>query len=58
MTLITIILKKAVENTEGEITNGQTRQKGKLEYIRRRQTKHNTTEYVLDTTIRKQRKIT
>jgi hypothetical protein len=40
--------------------NGQSREAGNIGYTRRRQTKqtHNTTQYVLDTTMRKQAQIT
>jgi hypothetical protein len=57
------------ENTEGKIKSGKSRETGKIGYNRRRQTKqkhniikqqHNktTTQYVLDTTKRKQPQIT
>jgi len=45
-----------LENTEGAIQNGQSRETG-MGYTRRRQTK-NTTQYVLDTTMLKQAQIT
>jgi hypothetical protein len=35
----------------GAIKNGQTRETGSIGYTRRRKTKHNTTQYVLDTII-------
>jgi len=49
-----------LENTEGAIKNGQSRETGNIGYTRRRQTKqkHNTTQPVLDTTIQKQTEIT
>ena len=37
---------------------GQSRETGNIGYTRRRKTKHNTTPYVLDTTIRKETQIT
>ena len=45
-----------LEKTEGSIKNEQSRETGNIGYTRRRQTNH-TTQYVLDTTIRKQTKI-
>jgi hypothetical protein len=48
-----------LENTEGANSNGQSRETGNIGYIRRRQTKQkNQTQYVLDTTMRKQTQIT
>jgi hypothetical protein len=41
------------ENTEGAIIKAQSRETGNIEYTRQRQIK-NTTQYVLDTTMRKQ----
>ena len=40
-----------LENTEGAIKNGQSRETGNIGYTRRRQTKqkHNATQYALDT---------
>ena len=47
--------KETLENTEGEIKNGQSRETGKTEHTRgRKSKKNNTTQYVLDTTMRKQ----
>ena len=47
------------ENTEGEIRNGQSRETGNIGYTRRKKkTQKTTTQYVLDTTIRKQIQIT
>jgi hypothetical protein len=45
-----------LENTEGAITNGQSRETCNIGHTRRRKTKqkHNTIQYVLDTTMRKQ----
>ena len=43
-----------LENTEGTIKDGQSRETGNIGYTRRRQTQHNTAHYVLDTTICKQ----
>ena len=48
---------KRLENTEGAIKNGQSRETDNIAYTRRRQTKHNTIQYVLDTTIHKQTQI-
>ena len=52
--------KETLENTEGATKNGQSRETGMKGYTRRRKTneKHNTTQYVLDTTMRKQAEIT
>jgi len=49
-----------LENTEGAVKRGQPRETGNIGYTRRRKTKekHNTTQYVLDTTMRKQTHIT
>ena len=47
-----------IENTEGAINNGQSRETGSIEYTRRDKQTKNTTQYVLDTTIRKQTQIT
>ena len=47
------------ENTEGEIRNGQSRETGNIGYTRRgKNTKKPTTQYALDTTIRKQTQTT
>ena len=46
-----------LENTKGAIKNGQFRETDNIEYTRRRQ-QINTTQYVLDTTVRKQTQIT
>jgi hypothetical protein len=45
-----------LENTEGAIQNGQSRETGIIGYTRRKQAKqkHNTIPYLLDTTMRKQ----
>jgi hypothetical protein len=40
-----------LENTEGAINNGQSRETGNIRYTRGRQTDKNTTQYMLDTTI-------
>ena len=48
----------ALENAEGEIKNGQSRETGNIGYNIRTQTKQNTTQYVLDTTMRTQTQIT
>ena len=50
-----------LENTESEIKKRQSRQTGNIRYIRRRKEEtqnKNTTQYALDTTIRKQTQIT
>jgi len=47
-----------LENTEGAIKNGHSRQTGSIRHTRREQTNKNTTQYVLDSTIRKQTHIT
>jgi hypothetical protein len=48
-----------LENTEGTIKkNGHYRETGNIGYTGRRKTKQNTTQYVLDTTVRKQTQIT
>ena len=48
-----------LENTEGAIKNGQSRETGNIWHTRRRKNKtKNTTQCVLDTTIRKQTHIT
>jgi hypothetical protein len=50
--------KYMLEKTEGAIKNGQSRDTGNIGYTGRRQTKHKyTTQYVLDTTVRKQTQI-
>jgi len=46
-----------LENTEGTIKKGQSRETGNIGYTRGRQTNKNTTQYVLDTTIYKQTQI-
>jgi hypothetical protein len=46
------------ENTEEPIKNGQSRETPNIKYTRRRQGKKYTTQYVLDTTMRKQIHIT
>ena len=47
------------ENTEGEIRNGQSRETGNIGYTRRKKKQQKTTtQYVLDTTIRKQTQTT
>jgi hypothetical protein len=43
-----------LQNNEGAIKNDQSRETGNIGHTRRRKTKQNTTQYVLDTTIRKQ----
>jgi len=47
-----------LENTEGAIENGQSRKSDNIGYTRRRQTKQNTTQYELDTTMCKRTQIT
>ena len=50
-----------LENTESEIKKRQSRQTGNIRYTRRRKEEtqnKNTTQYALDTTIRKQTQIT
>jgi len=52
-----------LEITDGAIKNGQSRETGNIGYTRRKnktkkKTKHTYTQYVLDTTIRKQTQIT
>ena len=47
-----------LENTDGAIKNGQSRETSNMEYTRRRKKKKNTTQYVLDTTMFKQKQIT
>ena len=47
-----------LEITEGAIKNGQSRETGNMGYTRQRQTKPKPTQYVLDTTMRKQTQIT
>ena len=50
-----------LENSEGAIKNGQSRETSKIWYTRRRKTNTtntNTPQYVLDTTMRKQTHIT
>ena len=46
------------ENTERAIKNGQSRETGNTGYTRQRKTSKNTTQYVFDTTIRKETHIT
>jgi hypothetical protein len=48
-----------LENTKGAIKNGQSRETDNTGHTIRRKTKqkHNTTQYVLDTIIRKQTQI-
>ena len=48
-------MKETLENTEGAIKNGRFRETG---YTRQDKRNKNTTQYVLDTTIRKQTQIT
>jgi hypothetical protein len=43
-----------LENIDGTIKNGQSRETVNIGYTRRRKTKQKSTQYVLDTTIRKQ----
>ena len=50
-------IKLNKENTEGAIKNAQSRETGNIGYTRRRQNK-NTSKYLLNTTMRKQTKIT
>ena len=42
-----------LENTEGAIKNGESRETGNIGYIKRRKTKQNTRPHVLDPTIHK-----
>jgi hypothetical protein len=46
-----------LENTVGAIKNGQSRETGNIGYTRQRKTKK-TTQYVLETTMRKQTQVT
>ena len=43
-----------LENTEGAIRNGQSRETGNIGWVHKTKKNKNTTQYVLDTTIRKQ----
>ena len=64
------MFKWKLDNTQGSIKNGQSRESGNIGYPRRRKDrnwqhrvhktkiKKNTRQYVLDTTIRKQTQIT
>ena len=45
-------------NTEGAIKDGQSRETGNTGHRRQSKINRNTTQYVLDTTIRKQTQIT
>jgi len=47
-----------LENTEGAIKNGQSRETGNIRYTRRNKQNKNTTQWVLDTNIHKQTQIT
>ena len=47
-----------LENTEGSIKKGQSRETGNIGFTKRRKTNKNTIQYVLDTTMRKQTQIT
>jgi len=47
-----------LENTEGAIQNGQLRKTGNILYTRFRKLKKDTTQYMLNTTMRKQIQIT
>jgi hypothetical protein len=48
-----------LENTEGEFKTGQSRETGNIGYTRRKKKQNkNTTQYVLDTTMRKQTQTT
>jgi hypothetical protein len=49
--------KYTLENTEGAIKNGHSRETGNIVYTRQKQNK-NTTQYVMDTTMCKQTQIT
>jgi len=40
-----------LENTEGAIKNGQSRETSNIGYTRRRKTKENTRQYLLGTTL-------
>ena len=55
---IVIHLKKTLENTEWTIINGQSRETGNMGTQDEEKQNKNTTQYVLDTTICKQTKIT
>jgi hypothetical protein len=50
-----IFNKQTLENTEGAIKKGQS---GNIWYTKQAKTNKNTTQYVMDTTMRKQRQIT
>ena len=51
------MLQYTLENTEGAIKNGQSRENGNMGYTGKTKQK-NTTQCVLDTTMRKQTQIT
>jgi hypothetical protein len=51
-------IAETLENIELAIKNGQSSEIGNIGYTKRRQAKQNTTQCVLDTTIRKQTQIT
>jgi hypothetical protein len=46
-----------LDNIEGAIKNGQTRETGNTRYTRRRKKIKNATQYVFDTTLRKKTQI-
>jgi len=46
------------ENTEGAVNNGQSRKTVNIGYTRLEKQSKNTSQYVLDTTMRKQTQIT
>jgi hypothetical protein len=47
-----------LENTQGAIKNGHSRETDNIGYTRRRRQSKNTAQYVLDTTIRQQAQTT
>ena len=53
-TIVHLVSKWMIENTEGAIQNGKSREYANIWYTKRRK----TTQYVLDTTIRKQTQVT
>jgi hypothetical protein len=57
---IRVISSYTLENSEGAVKYGQSRETGNIWYNRRRNSKqkHNTTQYVLDTTRRKETQVT
>jgi len=59
VTIYVYVDKYTLENTEGAIQNAQYKETGNIGYTRLQKTKQkNTTQYVLDITIRKHTQIT